>query len=66
MANELSRAERYRRRAEEFRVIAESIPNEQIREALLGAAASFDQLAANAETLGPLSSLFADAHTADR
>jgi hypothetical protein len=66
MVNELSRAQHYRRRAQEFRVIAESIPNEQIKEALLGAAASFDQLADNAKISGPLSSLFTDAEAVDR
>ena len=66
MAYEFSRVERYRHRAAELRLIADSVPNEQIKEALLGAAASFDQLAANAKDLGPLSSLFADAEVTDR
>ena len=60
MAFELSRADRYHKRAEELRVMAESTLKEEAKKALLDAADTFDQLAENTKHPGLLSSLFRD------
>ena len=59
-AFELSRAGRYRKRAEELRAMAENTSNEEVKKALLDTAASFDQLVECAKYVGQRSPLFSD------
>ena len=56
-AFELSRAGRYRKRAEELRAMAENTSNEEVKKALLDTAASFDQLVECAKYVGQRSPL---------
>jgi len=52
--------ERYRKRAEELRVIADGMPNPTAKQIVLDCAASFEQIAESAKHLGPRSPLFRD------
>jgi hypothetical protein len=57
MAYELTREERYHKRAEELRAIADGISDEKAKKAMLDAAAAFDQLVESAKQSRPLNSL---------
>jgi hypothetical protein len=53
-------AERYRKRAGELRVIAETMSDPKSKQMMLEAAGRFEQIADSAKHLGPRSPLFRD------
>lgn len=52
--------ERYRKRAEELRAMAEIMSDPKAKRMMLDAAASFEQITESAKHLGPRSPLFRD------
>lgn len=60
LGHELKHAERYRKRAGELRVLAETMSDPRSKQVMLETAGRFEQIADIAKHLGPRSPLFRD------